>query len=70
MAAKRILVVDDEWKIRQIVVHLLKQAGYETHDTGESLDAATLRDDRVVGDIGDGSTPLRLRTSNGSITIR
>ena len=55
MAAKRILIVDDEWKIRQIVVHLLKQAGYETHETGESYDAAALaaevRPDLVILDI-------------------
>lgn len=55
MAAKSILVVDDEWKIRQIVVHLLTQAGYETHETGESFDAATLaaevRPDLVILDI-------------------
>ena len=34
------------------------------------LDVATLRDKRVVGDIGSGSASLRLRTSNGSITVR
>ena len=34
------------------------------------LDAATIEDDRVVGDIGDGDATLQLRTSNGSVTIR
>ena len=67
MTVKRILVVDDEWKIRQIVVHLLKQSGYETHDTGESVNAATLaaevRPDLVILDISmpnkDGFTVAR-----------
>ena len=34
------------------------------------LDASTRRNERVVGDIGDGDATLKLRTSNRSITIR
>ena len=55
VTAKRILVVDDEWKIRQIVIHLLKKSGYETHDTGDSVEAAPMaaevRPDLVILDI-------------------
>jgi CheY-like chemotaxis protein len=51
----RILVVDDEWKIRQIVVHLLGQAGYETADTGDPTEVARLAEefkpDLVILDI-------------------
>ena len=39
-------------------------------DVDFPLDNATIKDDRVMGDIGDGSATLRLRTSNGSITVR
>ena len=54
----------------QANVHIDAETNNGDVDVEIPLDAATLSDGRVVGDIGDGSASLRLRTSNGSITIR
>ena len=51
-------------------VHVDAETSNGDVDVEIPLDAETRQDDRVVGDIGDGSASLRLRTSNGSITIR
>ena len=54
----------------QANVHIDAETNNGDVDVEIPLDAATLSDERVIGDIGDGSASLRLRTSNGSITIR
>ena len=54
----------------QANVHIDAETSNGDVDVDIPLDAATLRDERVVGDIDDGSASLRLRTSNGSITVR
>ena len=55
VAAKRILVVDDDPKILGIVAHFLKEAGYEVHPTNDSTDAvrlaAEVRPDLAILDI-------------------
>lgn len=42
MAAKRILIVDDDPKLLDIVSHFLKQAGYDVYGTPDSEKAADL----------------------------
>jgi len=54
----------------QANVHIDAEATNGEVDIKIPLDAATMSDERVVGDIGDGGASLRLRTTNGSITIR